>query len=61
MSGRHAREPLGAGAKASVPAGAGIEVVDEVQQVGGRRIEMCGQLGDLIANPLGSAIEALVA
>ena len=45
-------QPLGAGAKAGVPAAAGVEVADEIEQAGGGRIEMRGELGDLVANPL---------
>ena len=45
-------QPLGAGAKAGVPAAAGVEVADEIEQAGGRRIEMGGELRDLVANPL---------
>ena len=43
------REPLGAGAKAGIPAVTGIELADEIQQASGRRLEMRGELGDLVA------------
>ena len=41
-------EPLGAGAKAVVPAGAGVELADEIEQARGGGIEMPGELGDLV-------------
>jgi hypothetical protein len=43
------REPLGAGAEASVPAAANIEFADERQEAGSRSIEVGGELGDLVA------------
>ena len=45
-------EPLGAGPKAGVPAAAGIEVADQIEQARGGRIEMRGELGDRVANAL---------
>ena len=45
-------QPLGAGAKAGVPAAAGVEVADEIEQAGGGRIEVGRELRDLVANPL---------
>ena len=41
-------EPLGARAKAVVPAGARVELADEIQQAGGGGIEVGGEVGDLV-------------
>jgi len=38
--------------EAVVPAAAGIEVTDEVEQPRGGGIEMRGQLGDLVTDPV---------
>src|SRR5205823_6731567 len=46
------REPRGAGAEAGVPAAAGVELSDEIQQVRGSRVEVRGQFGDLITEPI---------
>src|SRR5207244_13414012 len=42
-------EPGGAGGEARVPAAAGVEVTDQLEQTRGGRVEMGGQLGDLVA------------
>jgi len=49
-------EPSGAGAKAGVPAIAGIEFTDEIEQASGRGVEVGGQLGDLVAEPIEIAV-----
>ncbi len=46
------RQPVGAGGKAVVPAAAGIELADEIEQMSGGGVEMRGQLGDLVAQPV---------
>src|SRR5205823_14258524 len=46
------REPLGAGAEAGVPAGARVELADELEQPRGRRIEVRREPGHLAAQPL---------
>src|SRR5204862_7208753 len=46
------RQPLGAGAEAGVPAGARVELADELEKPRGRRIEVRRELGDLVAQPL---------
>ena len=45
-------EPLGTGPKAGVPAAAGIEVPDQIEQACGGRIEVGRELGDRVANAL---------
>ena len=45
-------EPLGTGPKAGVPAAAGVEVSDEIEQARGCRVEMRGELGDLVPDAL---------
>ena len=42
-------EPGGAGAEARVPPAAGVEGADQLEQARGGRIQMRGQLGDLVA------------
>src|SRR6266404_5645452 len=55
LAGRAGREPHppaqpgGAGDEAAVPALAGVELADEVEQACGRGVEVRGQLGDLVA------------
>jgi len=46
------RQPGGAREEARVPASAGIEIADEVEQVRGRGVEVGGQFGDLVAEPV---------
>jgi len=46
------RQPLGARAEAGVPAGARVELADELEQPRGRRVEVRRELGDLVAEPL---------
>ena len=46
------RQPLGAGAKAVVPTGAGVKVADEIQEASARGIEMHGELGDLVTQAI---------
>ena len=46
------RQPLGAGAKAVVPAAAGVKVADEIEQASGGGIEMHGELGDLVTQAI---------
>src|SRR5204863_284791 len=46
------REPLGARAEAGVPAGARVELADELEKPRGRRIEVRRELSDLVAQPL---------
>ena len=41
-------QPLGAGAKAVVPATTRVELADEIEQAGGGGLEMPGELGDLV-------------
>ena len=45
-------EPVGARREAIAPATARVEFANEIEQPRGRRIEMRGQLGDLVAEPL---------
>ena len=45
-------EPGGAGAEARVPSAAGVERSDQLEQARGGRVEMRGQLGDLVAEPV---------
>src|SRR5262249_25036519 len=45
-------EPGGAGEKAIAPAGAGVELTDQIEQACGRGVEVSGQLGDLIADSI---------
>jgi hypothetical protein len=45
-------EPLRARAETSVPAAAGVELADEAEQARGGGVEMRGQLGDLVAQPV---------
>ena len=45
-------QPVGAGAEAVAPAAAGVELADEVEQAGGGGVEVRGQLGDLVAQPV---------
>ena len=45
-------EPLGTGPKAGVPAAAGIEVPDQIEQARGGRVEVRRELGDRIAEAL---------
>jgi len=45
-------QPVSAGAKAVVPAFAGIELADEAEQPGSGGVEVRGQLGDLVAQPV---------
>src|SRR6266850_163222 len=45
-------EPGGTGSKAVVPAGASIELPDEVEKASGGGIEVRRELGDLVANPV---------
>ena len=42
-------EPGGTGAEAVIPAAAGVELADEVEQAGGGGLEVRGELGDLVA------------
>ncbi len=46
------REPRGARGEAGVPAAAGVELSDEIQQARGGRVQVGGQFGDLIAKPM---------
>ena len=58
LAGRARREPHapgqpgGAGAEAIVPAAAGVELADEVEQASGGRFQMHRQLGDLVAQAI---------
>src|SRR5262245_29630459 len=45
-------EPGGAGGKAIIPAGAGVELANEVEQARGGGVEVSRQLGDLVAQTL---------
>ncbi len=45
-------EPLGAGAKAGVPASPGVEGPDQVEEAGGGGLQVRRQLGDLVAEPV---------
>ena len=42
-------QPLGAGAGAALPAAAGVELAEQVQQPGGGGVEVGRELGDLVA------------
>src|SRR2546426_2003774 len=46
------REPAGAGQEAGVPAAARVELADQIEQAGGGGVEVCGELGDLVAEPI---------
>ena len=46
------REPLGAGAEAILPAAADVELADEVEESTGRRLQVSGELGDLVAEAI---------
>jgi len=43
------REPRGARAEAGVPPVARVELADEIEESRGGGVEVCGQLGNLIA------------
>ena len=43
---------MGARAEAVAPAAAGVELADEIEQAGGGGLQVCGQLGDLVAQPV---------
>jgi hypothetical protein len=45
-------EPVGTGAEAGVPAAAGVELADEIEEAGGGGLEVRGQVGDLVAQPV---------
>ena len=45
-------QPRGARAEPAAPAAAGVERADEVEQAGGGGVEMGGQLGDLVTQPI---------
>jgi len=45
-------QPRRARAKTITPAAAGVELTDEIEQPRGGGIEMRGELGDLVAEPL---------
>jgi len=45
-------QPGGAGAEAAVPAAAGVELSDQVEQVRGGGVEVRRQLGDLVTEPI---------
>jgi len=45
-------QPGRAGAEAAVPAAAGVELADELQQAGGGGVQVGGQLGDLVTEAL---------
>ncbi len=45
-------QPGGAGGEAVVPAAAGIELADEIEQARGGGVKVGGELGDLVAHPL---------
>jgi len=42
-------QPGGAGAESAVPAPAGVKLADQVEQASGGGLEVCRQLGDLVA------------
>jgi hypothetical protein len=52
------REPVGTGAEAGVPASAGVELANQVKQSSGGGVEVSGQVGDLVPEPieLGDAV-----
>jgi hypothetical protein len=50
-------QPGGAGAEAVAPAATSIKLTDQIEEAGSRRIEMRGQLGDLVANLSSSAVD----
>jgi hypothetical protein len=45
-------EPVGARAEPVVPAGAGVELADEIEQAGRGGVQVRGELGDLVAEPI---------
>ena len=45
-------QPGGAGAKSGVPALSGVELADEIEEAGGRGVEVGRQLGDLVTQPV---------
>jgi hypothetical protein len=45
-------EPLGAGAEAGVPPATGVELPDEVEEASDRRIEVGGELRNLVAQAI---------
>ena len=45
-------QPVGARAEAVVPAAAGVELADQIEQARGGGVEVRGQLGDLMAEPV---------
>jgi hypothetical protein len=45
-------EPLRTGAEAGVPPAAGVELADEGEQARGGGVEMGGELGNLVAEPV---------
>ena len=45
-------EPRGTGAEAGVPSPAGVELPDQGEQARGGGVEVGGQLGDLVAEPV---------
>src|SRR4029453_1784223 len=45
-------EPLGAGLEAGVPAAPGVELPDQFQEPGRGRLEVSGELGDLVAESI---------
>jgi len=49
---------VGARGEAVVPAGARVELADEVEQARGGGFEVCGELGDLVARRSVSAIDS---
>jgi len=46
------REPGGTGAEARVPATTSVELPDEGKQAGGRRLEVVGELSDLVTETI---------
>src|SRR2546427_435286 len=46
------RQPGGAGEKAGASAAARVELADEIDEVGGGGVEVGGELGDLVAEPI---------
>jgi len=46
------REPRSARGEAVAPAAAGVELADEIEQARGGGVEVGGELGDLVAEPL---------
>ena len=45
-------EPLRTGAEAGVPAAPSVELADQIEQAGGRRVEVRGELRDLVAQAI---------